>query len=374
MTDATIQKFGIVGSETKDVEFEFEAEQLGFSSLSPAGFVWNEAKSVPPEFMDAGVFSSLVQEHIGYDPLNRDRFEIRLYSAKIFPARVALGTGYASLLASQWGKMNFGIQVHSPEFGEVLGGDNSSGVMMVNRISVIRRGENVLIVRSKFDSKYFDKYSNEIASFVGSIKFNVSAFEDPVKDNFKATSLYPNDIGLTFDYSMPGNWESLGLSQSNPLDGQAAAWVDVDDPNRNSGALVLVSKAGEPAEQGAKPKFDEQAMANLSSVVLGVMLDNLLPGQAYKFEPKEMNGFGNLAEVSAFNKMYTYKVIVGSDEIPVVANILMTFGRDGVAIITSTFSAAGGGQYLFGTRNHTSFVQELLLSAQYAHWKSKHEN
>lgn len=180
MADDDAIKFALAQSDQNKVKFSFAGSSLNLSSSSPKDFIWNKTNT-PVKILDkAQVFSELTEEYIGYDPLNRDRLEIRLYTAKIIPERVALGVGYGRLLASKWGALNFGEVTYDHDFGEVLGGDNSSGVMFVNRISVMRRGEQVLIIRSKFDADYFDQYKDAIATFVGSIELSNTSSKDPL--------------------------------------------------------------------------------------------------------------------------------------------------------------------------------------------------
>lgn len=371
MAEAHQEKFSLIRSDAEVTEFEYAESDLDFVTVSPENFIWNPSATVPPELIPAAMFSSLEERTIGYDPLNRDRFEIRIYTGRIFPDRVAVATDYGRLFGRIWTKQSFGVMSRNRDFGEVLGGDDSSGIMIVNRISVIRRGDEVLVIRSKFHAEHFETYAKAMAEFIGSIQFTTPMTSDPVVENF---ALLEQGVapGLpVIAYGLPGNWTHIDVSAPNALGGDFQLWIDSADPNRNGGALFATVPAQLPVPDGETVQPDPQDMANLAGSFANVALQNLLPDQPFRLEPLSMNDFEGLKPLTAFNALYIFKALIGEN--PAKISVMIAMGPDGSITSSTTLSPAPADLYLMGTGMHVNFVQGQALDTMRAYWTARSE-
>ncbi len=369
MAEEIDPKFAMIRVEPADTEFAFAGSDLDFASVAPAGFIWNDSDAVPTDFVDFAVFSAFRERYIGYEPLNRDRFEIRVYTARIFPERVALASDYARLLASVWGAMDFGVMAHDPQFGEVLGGDDASGIMIVNRIAVFRRGDELLILRLKFHADHFDAYAPDIARFVGSIAFAKAENPDPIASTVQAVALDAGPGQPAFGYGVPANWQALDIAQPSPEKGRYALWIDAGDPNRNSGLMQAVIAPPVPMPKDASP--DPQAMANTAAALAEAAIQTLLPGQTFTLDPSEKTEFGELEKVSAFNSLFVFNSEIGPEKKPARVAVLISMGRNGAILGSVMMGPQPSDPYLMGTMMHGNYVVKLAMNAQQAYWAAQ---
>ena len=366
--DAQENKFSLISrTETDELtKFAFADQPiLNGSVAAPAQMLWDTSNVIPAEFADFGVFSEFRERYIGYIPEHRDRFEVRLYSGRIFPTRVALGAGYSALLASEWGKANFGVKTHGLTMGEVLGGDKSTGVMFVNRIATWRRGDSVFVMRVRFEAEHYDKFKEDIARLVGSWEFDDVLPQDPILQAMQPAQLDPSKTSQVparpFTYTMPKHWK---IENQGNLDapGDSQIWIDQDDPNRNLAMLILALPAPRPVPATGAPDADEQAMIDLSGTIARLAIDTLLPDTEYQLKPLEMNAFGHLNDITAFNRNLTFTVptSLGTE---LVVSVLLVQTKDGVTLSTVSIQPPMLDGYLMGTQNHGNFVAAQLLEA-----------
>lgn len=343
-----------------------DAPTLSASTFSPAAFLWDEVATVPETFAAAGVFSRFTQTHRGYDPAHRDRYEVSVYLAELEPDRVAPAAGIAVLLASQWGAMNFGIRAHDLDFGEVLGGDNSSGAMMVNRISVWRRGLQVLILRQKFEAAHFETYGGMIAQVVGSLRFDSPESRDPVLASVQRGQITAGQT--VFDFRMPANWARLtDGATGTPM--AAQLWQDAADPMGHAGAMVMVvppvaSPVAPPVASlahGQRPDaVPDQQMVDLAGRVAHTLIETLLPEAAVALNPRDMTSFAALDGITAFNRHFVIDGLLNS-ETPVVIGVTIVMPADGSTLISASLSPGALDLYLLGTQRHVDLVDALVL-------------
>lgn len=335
-----------------------DAPGLSASTFSPPDFRWDEVSEVPDGFAAAGVFSRITQTHLGYDPAHRGRYEVSVYLAELKPDRVAPAAGIAVLLASQWGALNFGIRAHDLGFGEVLGGDNSSGEMIVNRISVWRRGWQVLILRQKFEAAHFDTLGGMIAQVAGSLRFDSPESADPV-----LASVHRGQIGTgqtVLDFRMPANWARLADGATGtPM--AAEVWQDAADPKGNAGAMVMVVPPAGALAHGQRPDaVPDQQMFDLAGTAAHVLIENLVPGARLELKPRDMTSFAALDEITAFNRYFVIDARLNGD-MPVVIGVTIVMPADGSTLITASLSPEARDPYLLGTQRHVDLVNALLL-------------
>lgn len=373
MADDDAVKFALIQSDQSEVKFSFAENTLAFTSSSPKEFLWNKADTPVTILDDAHVFNDFTEEYIGYDPLNRDRLEIRLYTAKVIPERVALGVGYGKLLASKWGALNFGEFTHDHDFGEVLGGDNSSGVMHVNRISVMRRGEHILIIRSKFDADYFDRYKDAIATFVGSIEFAKVVQKDPIVASLETAYLFEKDPEYKFKYYMPGNWEKVVPTDGRHTNMHFDFWNDLGDNLGNSGAHVFIIKprGKVPKDLGSPP--DPKRAENIAGYYAKTFIDNFAPDSKYHFTAVERTSLERFKPFTFYNEFFKFSVDLelkdNQGTLPIIVSVMVTLGNDGTVNASVVLTTEYSNDYRFGTKNHAEFTHQLLMDAQEHFWK-----
>ncbi|MGH1330275.1 MAG: hypothetical protein ACRBBK_05290 [Paracoccaceae bacterium] len=373
MADAHTDKFSLVYSDAERRDFELEESALDFTTVVPEKFIWNTSSTIPPEFIPAALFSAFQERYIGYDPLNRDRFEVRIYTGRIFQDRVALAADYGGLFAISWGKLNFGIEAHDRDFGEILGGDNSSGIMIVNRISVFRRGDEILVIRSKFHAEHFKSYAADIAKFIGSIQFTEGPIVDPIESAFVETTQPVSPAAPAITYQLPGNWARLDVPQPEPKKGNYQLWFDKADPNGNGGILLTTIPPLEVVPEGAEIKPDPQEMIDFGAALANVALENMLPDKEFRLEGHNQISFDTLDPITAFNRLYTFRALVGEEKWRIDLIVLLTWGKDGSVIATTAFEPSAIDLYLRGTAMHVKFAQRQTLSAMEEYWAARQE-
>lgn len=368
MADAKDDKFPLIPAAETDAvtEFQFaDLPNLSGTVVAPSEMQWDDVDIVPPEFADFAVFSQFEQRYVGYIPQHRDRFEVRMYVGKIFPTRVALGAGYSAMLASEWGKLNFGIKTHDLTFGEVLGGDKSTGVMFVNRIATWRRGEHVFIMRITFEAEHYAQFEQDIARLIGSWTFSEPLTEDPILTAMKTSQIDPN-VGTAqapapFQFAMPSHWEILTQGNVN-APGDSQMWVDRDNPVGNLGTVITALPSPVPVPETGMPRPPEQGMIDVAADYARIAIQNMLPDTGYELKPFEMNGFDNLEEITAFNRALIFTAPL---ETGLTANIavLLVQMLDGVILASATLRPTIEDGYQMGTQMHGSFVSAHLLEA-----------
>lgn len=371
MAEAHTEKFSLMQSDGERTEFEFADSALDFTTVAPVNFLWNLSTAPVPELVPSAMFSDLQEQMIGYDPLNRDRYEVRVYTGTIFPDRIAVAADYGRLFARVWSNLNFGVMAHNRNFGEVLAGDESSGLMIVNRITVIRRGNEILIVRSKFHADHFETYAKAMAEMIGSITFAVPASADPVATQFTAVSQDVANGMPAIQYDIPGNWVRFDAGTVSDSHGDFQIWIDSADPNRNGGVMFATAPPQSPVPPGETITPQPQDLANLAGSFANVLLQNLLPDQEFRLEPLKMNSFDNLKDLTAFNALYVFKVQI-ADNLAEISS-LITMGPDGALLATTTIAPAPVDLYLTGTGMHVNFVQGQALDGATAYWTARKE-
>lgn len=361
MAEDDADRFPLIRKTAEPQDFPIESSGMDFSSVSPEAVIWNENRASVPEFALAAVFESFDQVYIGYDPLNRDRYEVRVYVGTLIPERYANAVDYARLLASVWGNTNFGVKTHTAAFGEVLGGDNSRGIMEVNRISVVRRGTEILVIRSKFQAEHYDTYADTIATFVGSIQLEQDP--GPALPPGIVKPAPPQAGAQGFSYDVPAGWEQQPLAPPADLSGSFQLWTDAADPNGNSGMLVAVLP---PAGDRIQTSIEVQPMADLAANFALLMTKTLLPDAEVGLEPQVMNELGEFSDITAFNRLFTFKVTIDGTE--AAATVFVGIGPDGTGIVAPMLTTLPTDLYLTGTRNHGNFALSRVIRAAEAHW------
>lgn len=358
------EKFGLLRDGNATVaEFGFDAPALNFSTAVTEEFVWYSLQDADSAFDDYRLLDDLTARYIGYAVNRRDEMNIRVYSAATVPQRQALAADYARMLAARWGPLDFGVMAHSPSFGEVLAGDNSSGEMIVNRISVFKHGASLLIVRSQFLASHFETYADDMARFIGSLDF--ASTEDPTTAMKTAVSDFPDRSG-TLTYPMPEHWQQLAIRSPQPAMGTIDFWVDTADPNRNAAIMVAVLDVGpDAALDPAAP--DQQRLANLAGNLVRVALQNLLDTEAIALEPQVLTPYSETGSAT-FKGLYAFKATVEGVSVPIEASAFISIGPGGPILTVTKVSVWPVQPHATGTNMHANFVMSGPFAAIRAYW------
>lgn len=364
---AAAQKFSRL-SETKGLTaFDLDGEALDFSTWVPERFLWSEAQDVPVEFAPAALFSTFEQVRIGYDPLERDRYEVRLYRATLYPDRVALAVSYARLLARVWSSTDFGMSAPDPMFGEVLGGTDASGAMMVNRISVWRRGEELLILRQRFEAERFENYAEDMAKMVGSLSFK-TALDTPLVGDDAPVRALATRSGAPWMARFPAHWQEIDAPLDLGAKGVFSFWRDTADAKGNLAAMIASVPAPADLPNGPPGDASFNDLADTAAAMAHMALGQLAPDQPFTLAPVEASRIGDLAQTTAFNALYTFRVELGEAKALVKLDVMLAYGKDGQLLSFATVAPAGTDLYLEGTSMHASYVQKILLETLTAYF------
>ena len=354
------------------VTFAFaDHPDLSATTYDPEGFVWDDVMTVPPDFTEAGVFSALTKRYVGYEPTSRDRYEISVYTAELEPDRVAPAAGTAVVLASEWGPLNFGIRAHSLLFGEVAGGSEASGEMIVSRISVWRRGTTALIVRQRFEAAHFEAYAEDMARVAGSLAFEeAGGTDDPILDAASRTTLETGPG--TFAFRLPSNWSRLSDGAAGTA-AEGGVWYDAADPNGNGAIMVLTVPPERPIPAGTVPDpVPDQPMFDLARDVARSLVATLLPEAEVQLQPRDMNSYASLDDITAFNRRLVIDGLVNG-ETPVVIGVTLVAPADGTTLISASLSPGALDAYLLGTQRHVDLADALVLEGMEAYAREAFE-
>lgn len=109
--------------------------------------------------------------------------------ARPVPTKIGLAADYERLLAVEWAPLNFGVEPHEAEFGEVVTGQKTEDGQRLVRLSVFRRGDALLVIRSTADEADWPTFGPKVAAFVGSVTFDDSDYVDPIVAGFRQQTL-----------------------------------------------------------------------------------------------------------------------------------------------------------------------------------------
>ncbi|KGJ02165.1 hypothetical protein IT41_18260 [Paracoccus halophilus] len=259
---------------------------LQFRTALPEGLEWFDSAETIGDFDASGMFTEFRRLWLGYAPEDRDRLQVSVHAARIPAERVALASDYARLLARVWGPKNYGIYGDERDFGEVMTGEDESGFDRRTRISVWRRGTDLLILRADTTLEDFETQASALAAMVGSLEFR-EGIADPIIDGLVAHQIrLPS--GAVLDYPLPPHWQAFdqGKAQAAPI--SAAVWLDRADEGGNS-AIGIFGVAVPAGARAADAPLDQ-----IAATMSDLMMENLLPGTEFKRQPVtnyRMKGF-----------------------------------------------------------------------------------
>ncbi len=371
MTDD--QKFGLLEAEANH-DFNMGGDKLDFATHSPENFQWREMNEAVHDFDATEMFSSFTLRWIGYEPVNRDKMEIRLYSAMLNPNRVAVAADYARLCGRVWKtELSFGTQSDTLDFGEVVAGDDSSGEMIVTRYSIFRRGDELLVIRTTFEAQSFTSYNNAIASFVGSVTFDQPLGRDPITDALVSHTIAIPD-GKPLAFRLPASWEQPNGNMQGSLNNTTAQiYVDTSDPGRNLGILIVSTVApnidGLDAKSTGSDSYLPQKLEKASEGVAQVMFENLMPKVTVSLDMLSQGAVDDLGVVTLADKRYQFKASLKNQGKEAGVSVLLTIGAQSTVIATSSVSPYPVSLHDIGTGMHGTFVDFVVQQDITKYWQ-----
>ncbi|MDO5605868.1 MAG: hypothetical protein Q4G25_11985 [Paracoccus sp. (in: a-proteobacteria)] len=325
---------------------------LAFRTALPEGLEWFESPESVGDFDDTGMFSDFRRLWLGYAPADRDRLQISVYCARILPQRVAIAADYGRLLARVWGPKNYGVQGDEVDFGEVMTGEEHTGFDRRTRLSIWRRGTDLLILRSDTTLEDFDTQAPRIAAMVGSLEF-LSQTADPVMQDLVAHQIrLPS--GEVFDYALPSHWQSFGEENPGAVPVSAAIWLDRADEGGNSALGVF----GIAVPEGGRPQ--QAPLREIATAMSGLMMENLAPDAAFTRQPMAENRLKGFAP-DAVQTLFLDRLDWASGRRMGASGFFMAGPRDVIGY--SSISAYPGSGQAAALMMHSNFVDRLVLDA-----------
>lgn len=312
------------------------------------------------------MFSDFTLRWVGYEPDKRDALEIRAYSARVIPGRVAVAADYGRMLARIWSPVNFGVRTHDRDFGEVIGGDEASGQMQLSRYVVIRRGEHLLVLRVLFTPETFAEKAETIAGFIGSMVFSQPQVEDPIlKDMVSHSIAADGDRRVVF--RLPSAWQDpTGAMHEVQEKVSAQVFTDMIDPGRNLGTMIVWVKHGDTIPEGDDLEKKAQSLAEK---LVQVSMMNLLPDRRFDTKAGRSWTYDALSEAAVWHKRFFFQLDLVGDGAKLGVSVLVTMGPDGDFVAATSISPWPDTVYNSATAMHGSFVDYVVQKDIAGFWR-----
>ncbi|MET3602083.1 hypothetical protein [Martelella mangrovi] len=362
-------RFALIGGDPNR-DFAMGAAELDFSTLSPETFRWEARDESIDAFAAAEMFSDFTLRWVGYERDKRDALEIRVYSARIIPDRVAVAADYGRMLGRIWSPVNFGVRTHDRDFGEVIGGGETSGQMQISRYVTFRRGEHLLVLRVLFAPETFADNAETIAGFIGSMVFSQPNVGDPIrKDMVSHTIAAGGNRRLLF--RLPSAWQDpTGDMHEAGAKAGAQIYTDMSDPGRNLGIMIAWVEHGDTLPEG---EALEQKAQILAENLVQISMMNLLPDQDFDTKAGRSWAYDALAEAAAWHKRFYFRVDLAGDGAKLGVSVLVTMGPEGDFITATSLSPWPDNIYNSATAMHGSFVDYVVQQDIADFWR-RHTN
>ena len=331
---------------------------LEFRTALPDGLEWFKGPEPVADFDESGLFTQFDRVWLGYAPEDRERLEVTIYCARIVPERVAVAPDYARLLARLWGPMNYGVYGDERDFGEVMTGEDESGYARRTRISVWRRGVDVLIVRADTTHEDFDAQAPKLAAMIGSLDF-VTQGADAIIAGLEQHQLrLPS--GATVSYPLPAHWQDFDATAKTESPVSAAIWLDGADDGGNSAIGIFGAAVPEGAMAADAP------LRTIASAMSDLLMQNLAPQAQFRRQPlneTRMQGFA----ADALRGMYLDRLVWDEGRQMGARSFFVVTGRDVVGY--SSLSAYPETLEAMALAMHSTFVDRLIVDAIRHHTK-----
>lgn len=254
-----------------------EARDLNFHSVKIDSFMWFKEQRALSEWDKYETFDNVTLQSIGYDPANRDHFEIQIITAEIKPEKVARGVDYARLFAKEWAPSVSAMKEYGRDAGDVfaLGPDN--GFNRRERVAVWRDDKSLLIVRAGYAQEEAARIEPQIAQFFGALKLD-NELTDSIDGSMHWQEL-PSSGGTVYSARLPDGWKKLTQNSDPNPSYTGAMFTNSNDPDGNAAVSLFIF----PTPKSDLSPTDEQ-LRQLAAKVVEIELQNLMPDVGYKLD------------------------------------------------------------------------------------------
>ncbi|MBO0131845.1 hypothetical protein [Agrobacterium burrii] len=254
-----------------------EARDLNFHSVKIDSFMWFKEQRALSEWDKYETFDNVTLQSIGYDPANRDHFEIQIITAEIKPEKVARGVDYARLFAKEWAPSVSAMKEYGRDAGDVfaLGPDN--GFNRRERVAVWRDDKSLLIVRAGYAQEEAARVEPQIAQFFGALKLD-NELTDSIDGSMHSQEL-PSSGGTVYSARLPDGWKKLTQNSDPNPSYTGAMFTNSNDPDGNAAVSLFIF----PTPKSDLSPTDEQ-LRQLAAKVVEIELQNLMPDVGYKLD------------------------------------------------------------------------------------------
>ncbi|MQB13334.1 hypothetical protein DXT96_26220 [Agrobacterium sp. ICMP 6402] len=254
-----------------------EARDLNFHSVKIDSFMWFKEQRALSEWDKYETFDNVTLQSIGYDPANRDHFEIQIITAEIKPEKVARGVDYARLFAKEWAPSVSAMKEYGRDAGDVfaLGPDN--GFNRRERVAVRRDDKSLLIVRAGYAQEEAARVEPQIAQFFGALKLD-NELTDSIDGSMHSQEL-PSSGGTVYSARLPDGWKKLTQNSDPNPSYTGAMFTNSNDPDGNAAVSLFIF----PTPKSDLSPTDEQ-LRQLAAKVVEIELQNLMPDVGYKLD------------------------------------------------------------------------------------------
>ncbi|NTF34809.1 hypothetical protein [Rhizobium skierniewicense] len=327
-----------------------EVKDLNFHAAKIDNFRWFKDEKPFSQWDKYSIFNSVKLRSIGYDPANRDHFEIQIISAKIKPEKVARGVDYARLFATEWGASVSAMREYGRDAGDVfaLGPDN--GFERRERVAVWRYDNLLLVVRASYAEEQAESVEPKVAKFLGALKFDNEA-PDSINGVMHWEEL-PSSGGTVYSARLPEGWTKLSRNSDPNPSYTGAIFTNSNDPDGNSAAAVFMF----PTPGKELSPTDEQ-LRQLAAKVVEIELQNLMPDVGFKLD-QDASFVSDEKTDEADRGFIDIVTLQGSGQ-RIRAKTVLSVRRGTVAVVAS-LTAFPDAPKEIATMIHTDFVTRTI--------------
>ncbi|MCA2373082.1 hypothetical protein ATU3B_15760 [Agrobacterium genomosp. 3 str. CIP 111-78] len=327
-----------------------ETKDLNFHSVKIDKFMWFKEKRALSEWDKYETFDNVTLQTIGYDPANRDHFEIQIITAEIKPEKVARGVDYARLFAKEWAPSVSAMKEYGRDAGDVfaLGPDN--GFNRRERVAVWRKDKSLLIVRAGYAEEEAARVEPRIAQFFGALKLD-NETTDSIDGAMHLEEL-PSSGGAAYSARLPDGWKKLTQNSDPNPSYTGAIFTNSNDPDGNAAVSLFVF----PTPKSDLSPTDDQ-LRQLAAKVVEIELQNLMPDVGFKLDQDV--SFVPGEKVGDVDKGFIDIVTLQGSEQKIRARTVLSF-RKGVVAAVASLTAFPATPKDVATMIHTDFVTRTI--------------
>ncbi|MCL6654807.1 hypothetical protein A6R70_21220 [Agrobacterium rubi] len=327
-----------------------EVKDLNFHAARIDNFRWFKDEKPLSEWDKYSIFNSVKLRSIGYDPANRDHFEIQIISAEIKPGKVARGVDYARLFATEWGASVSAMREYGRDAGDVFAIGPDNGFERRERVAVWRCDNLLLVVRTSYAEEQAESVEPEVAKFLGALKLDT-----PLPDSIEGAMHWeelPSSGGTVYSARLPEGWTKLSKNSDPNPSYTGAIFTNSNDPDGNSAAALLMF----PTPGKDLSPTDEQ-LRKLAAKVVEIELQNLMPDVGFKLD-QDASFIPNEKTAEADRGFIDIVTLQGSEQKIRAKTVLSV--KSGMVAVVASLTAFPDAPKEIATMIHTDFVTRTI--------------